>query len=450
MLPPHPELELLLAADRGEVPKREVRLRHRRHRDALCRECGFRTSLFEAVLRDDLRTDPAARQRCYADVADGTVDLATAFALDRPDVDSELEVLRTVAPRRLAERIRRSAWPRFRSPLLVEAMIQEARARLHHDGRQALHWLAGARAVVVRAETEVNGREGYAPIRDLRIRVRAHEGNALRVLGDLRAADAVFVAIRRRLAASEAPAIVVSAELASFEASLRYDQRRLVEADALLERAAKFFRWAEDDAGLAKVLVKRGMVLYMGGDPARAAPCYEAALAAAGAEDDPRTALSAQHNLVLCLCDLGRGEQARSVIEAARQLYLRLGDPTTLNLLAWAEGKVAAALGDDPTALELLGRARASCMERQLEFDAALVTLDLAEVHLRRGETGEVRRLAEWMVNVFSELGVDQEAVRAVGLFAQAALAEAVTLEVIARTRTALLRAHRPSTTAEV
>jgi hypothetical protein len=69
-----------------------------------------------------------------------------------------------------------------------------------------------------------------------------------------------------------------------------------------------------------------------------------------------------------------------------------------------------------------------------------MVCLDLAEIHLRRAETAEVKRLAERMAKAFADRGVDREAARAVALFAQAALAEAVTVELIARTRTALLR----------
>jgi len=124
---------------------------------------------------------------------------------------------------------------------------------------------------------------------------------------------------------------------------------------------------------------------------------------------------------VLCLCADGRAAAARGVLERARGLYRRLGDPTTIDLLACAEGKVAAGLGEDDVALERLGAARASYIQRGLEYDAAMVGLDLAEVHLARGETAEVRRLAEEMVPAFAKRGVDREAARAVAMFARAA-----------------------------
>jgi len=437
----HLDLDFLEAAENGEIPWREVVRHRRRHKDALCSGCDLRSEVFAAHLRDRARVDPAERGRCYAAVAEGWVDLAEAFAGDRPEVERDLAALRSGAPGLRARRVERERGPRFRSPLLAEALIDEARGRLGHDAEETLSWLAVARAVVERAETEVDSRVGHALLRDLRLRIRAHEGNARRVLGDLAGADRAFAEVRERAAAGEPPAIAVSAELASLEASLRRSQRRLPEAEALLERAEPFYRWERDDAGLAGVLVKRGIILYTEGDSTRAARCLQAAAAAVSAAEEPKIALSARHNLVLCLCAAGEAGAAGAVLERSRGLYRKLGDPATLDLLAWAEGKVAAGLGDDGAALERLGAVRAAYLERKLEYDAAMVGLDLAEVHLVRGETAEVKRLAEETEHALSKRGVDREAARAVAMFAKAALAEAVTIELIARTRTALLRA---------
>jgi len=437
----HIQLDFLAAAEVGEIPERELRRYRRRHLDDCCAGCHLRTTVFEDFLYAAITKDPAARARCYASVAEGSVALAEAFAADRAEVERDLAALRSATPSGRVRNIRRASSRRFRSPLLVEALIEEGRGRLGYDGRDTLGWLAAARAVLTRAEAEVHGRSGHAPLGDLRLRIRAHEANALRVLGDLPAAERAFGELRRSLAAAEAPAVAVSAELASLEASLRYDQRRLLEAEALLDRAARFYRCAEDGTGLAKVLVQRGSILYIGGQPERAIPCYEAAAASVDAQADPALALDAHHNWILCLCAAGLAAAAQATLGQARALYHRLGDPTTRTQLRWIEGKVAAVLGDDEAALAELGAARDGYIARELQFDAALVSLDLAEVHLRRGETAEVKRLAEEMVPAFAERGVDREAERAVAIFYKAAIAEAVTLEIIAGTRAALLRA---------
>lgn len=106
---------------------------------------------------------------------------------------------------------------------------------------------------------------------------------------------------------------------------------------------------------------------------------------------------------------------------------------------------MAACLGDDARALEHLRAAQDGYRDRALDFDAALVSLDLVEVHLRQGDTAEVKRLAKPIAHTFADRGVDQEARRAVAIFYRAACAEALTHEIIARTRSALLRvAYRP------
>ncbi len=446
MFDEHHDLELISAAAAGEVPERELRRRRRRHREALCRECGHRTRFLALHLLDRLTIRPETRGRCYNAVGEGSLDLAQAFAADGPEVARDLAALRSLSSEPRKRRIQRSSDPgRYRSPLLAEAMIEEARGRVRHDARDSLGWLGAASAVVLRAEREVDSAAGYAPLRDLRLRIRGHEANAHRVLGELREAEEIFAEVRQRIAACGAPAIAVSAELASLEASLRSDQRRVLEAEALLERAARFYRWAADGAGLAKVMVKRGNLFYIGGEAERALACHDAALAAVDPEAEPQLAFNALHNLALALCACGRHEDAHAWLEEAKGLSARLGDPTNRDLLAWAEGKVAAGLGRDDEAIERLCAVHQAYAARGLEYDSAMVCLDLAEVHFGRGETAEVKALAERMVRAFADRGVDSEAARAVGMFARAAVAEALTVEIIARTRSVLLRdAARP------
>lgn len=441
MLDSHHDPELYAAFAAGEVPERELRRRRRRHLEALCRESRHRRRFLALDLLDRVRTRGESRGRCYAAVGLGLLDLAEAFAADAPAVDRELAALRALPSARRASRIQRSRdLLRYRSPLLAEATVEEARGRVRHDARESLDWLAAAGAVVLRAERDVDSPAGSAPLWDLRVRIRSHEGNAHRVLGEVAAAETIFTELRRRITDRAAPALAVSAEVASLEASLRTDQRRLVEAEALLERAARFYGWAEDGLGLAKVLIKRGSILTFAGQAQRAVACHEAALEAVDAETEPQLAFNARHNLALALCACGRHEEARGQNEEAGRLSLRLGDPTNRDHVVWAEGKIAAGLGRDSEALEHLRTARDGYEARGLDFNAALVSLDLAEVHLGRGETAEVKSLAERMARAFEDRGVDSEAMRAVELFARAALAEAVTVGLIARTRSALLR----------
>jgi hypothetical protein len=65
---------------------------------------------------------------------------------------------------------------------------------------------------------------------------------------------------------------------------------------------------------------------------------------------------------------------------------------------------------DEEEAEVSLGEARAAFLERGIAFDAALVSLDLAMVHARRGDTGEVQRLAAEMLPIFESRDVRSEA----------------------------------------
>ena len=432
----HPKLETLVLLDEGEIPVTLLDEEELAHLHALCSHCRDR---FPAVT--ELQSRRAAEDEAAAAARPHLERRAFEMRLeaDRRQAEVEIEEFLDLDRGERAKTVRR-ARTRYRTPAFVDRMIEEARVWVRHDCGEALALLAIAEAQAPRIRTEIYG-EPMA--RRVALRVLAHQANTHRVQGDLPVAEARFAEIHDRLAGEPLDDAALLAELASLEASLRSDQRQFGEAEALLERATSLYRDLGDGVGLAKVQIQHGSILFLAGQPAAGVPHLEAAAAIVDAEAEPQLAFNARHNLVVCLCELGEGEAARALLEPCRALARRLDNPTTTSQLTWAEGKVAAALGEHALALAHLRAAQAAYTERGHEFDVALVCLDLAEVHLRRGETAEVKRLAERMAPTFAERGVDREAARAVGLFFKAARAEAVTLELIARTRRALLRAGR-------
>ena len=70
-------------------------------------------------------------------------------------------------------------------------------------------------------------------------------------------------------------------------------------------------------------------------------------------------------------------------------------------------------------------------MRQGIGYDAAMVSLDLALLYLQDGRTGEVRRVAEEMVTIFSAQDIHREATAALLLFQDAARREAVTAEMV-------------------
>jgi hypothetical protein len=64
-----------------------------------------------------------------------------------------------------------------------------------------------------------------------------------------------------------------------------------------------------------------------------------------------------------------------------------------------------------------------------LDFDVALVTLEMAVLLAERGHTSEVRSLAQRTAPLFRQQAVDREALACFVLFQQAAAREVVTAE---------------------
>lgn len=433
----HPPTADLVRLHRRELPLAVVEEQEIASLNSICPDCArIREEFLKRRSEIAAAADPAAEaERARLE----SLAMQTRLEADRRIAEIEVERLLNLDREERTEAVKaiQRARKRYRTPAFVERLIVVSRVWLRHDCGEALWLLDIAEGQVPRIPRAIYGDR---LVDSVALRVLAHQGNTLRVAGNLRASEEKYQEVRERLGGKPIDDPALLGELANLQASLLYDQRRFEQEKALLDEAARCFREVGDGPGLAKVLIKRGSIHYAGQDHAQAIPWYEAAAAAVTFDADPHVALSARHNLVLCLCAVGQAAAARELLEESRALYMALGDPTTLNLLCWAEGKIAAGCGEDEAALERLRAARDAYAERGLEYDASLVSLDLTEVHLQRGETAEVKRLADCMARAFADRGVDHEAARAVSLFHKAARAEAVTLDLISRTRQALLR----------
>ncbi|HMB54521.1 MAG TPA: hypothetical protein VKU40_14485, partial [Thermoanaerobaculia bacterium] len=218
------------------------------------------------------------------------------------------------------------------------------------------------------------------------------------------------------------------------------------DADALLDRAAFLYREAGDLVGVAKVRVQQGTVARQRGEVTAAIDTLrEAVRLAADASKDPagdRLRRDAVANLALALCDRDDFSTARMVLVAHRDLFDRAAGDWTLLRRRWLEGRVAAGLGEERQAEEMLAAVRKGFLDRGEGLNAALVTLDLAALHAAAGRAGEVRRLATEMGAVFASRDVGREAVAALALFQQAVAAERIDREVIRALRRQLQRSR--------
>src|SRR6202035_6185098 len=214
---------------------------------------------------------------------------------------------------------------------------------------------------------------------------RPHLANAVRVAGDLPAADAEFkqAAELWQAGAAADPGFLNEARVLGLEAALRREERRLQEALALYDRALAVDRWGETPVlltGKAKAL--EGLGRFDG-----AVSLLRQAGARIDAEEEPRKAWVVRELLLLNLCHLGRYAEAEVMIGDVRALARQLGNQLDLVRVDWVQGRIDTGLGryeeaigvlDElaPHPLEdgdrLLERVRRKFVEDEIAYDGAL------------------------------------------------------------------------------
>ena len=228
-------------------------------------------------------------------MTDFTHDLAASRA-KASDLWAELE------PYRFKDRghlIR--AHRRFVSWGLCERLCQESARLTPIDPDRAVEAAELAVLVSDLMKEDDSARARY--LYRLRSYAWAHDGNARRVLGDLRGADESFsIAEAWGEAGEDGSADVLGYEsvLLDFEASLRIAQRRLPEALELLDRMFALHNNGQHrDAHLAgRALVKQAIALHELEESERVIELLRQAEPLVDVERDPRLLFCLRHNLL--------------------------------------------------------------------------------------------------------------------------------------------------------
>jgi tetratricopeptide (TPR) repeat protein len=192
-----------------------------------------------------------------------------------------------------------------------------------------------------------------------------------------------------------------------------------------------------------RILVKRAFTLEQAGDVEAALAALFAAAPLVEAAGEPRDRFGLQFNLIVNVCHLGRHAEAEARLPVLVELARQLGNKLDSLRVDWLGNRVAAGRGRRE-------EARASFEEVCREFaalgndyDAALVALDLALLHLEEGRTQQVRALAAGMVSIFRSKSIHREALAALALFSRAAGDETATAGLARRVLAYLERAQR-------
>lgn len=176
---------------------------------------------------------------------------------------------------------------------------------------------------------------------DLRARAYAYLGNALRVAGELKAADYALLQAEEHLGRSGTGNTQIEAEVLSLRASLKLDQRLFVQARKSLDRALSLYRQAQDFAGIATGLLQKVKLVQAEGDIDASIGLLREGLAEIEAAKQPRLHAYALQNLLASLTLAGRNEEAADLVPTVRDLFRETAEPLDWLRLRWAEASIA-------------------------------------------------------------------------------------------------------------
>lgn len=325
------------------------------------------------------------------------------------------EPLKDLAPARREEQVRGNAalhsWG-FCLYLCEESVRQAA-----DDPKEAIYV---ARLAVVTARCCVD-----LPWKDRLIAYAiAHLANAWRVQGRHDEAEKLFAKAHRLwnspAAAKADPGVLDPGRIHHLEGAFRKDQRKLPQALALFDQAYLLGR----DQG--RVLIHRALVLSLMGS-------YEEAIVtllradALLVEREPRDEFNLKINTGVNLCHLERFDEAAGFADAAFKLASASENNMDVLRSRWLQVRVLAGKGDRLDALAKYQELLYKFQDREMFYDLALITLELAALLLSLGRTRECRSLVIGLPAYFEAEGIHQEAVAALKLFCDSVHLETAT-----------------------
>ncbi|HEY2738055.1 MAG TPA: helix-turn-helix transcriptional regulator [Thermoanaerobaculia bacterium] len=271
------------------------------------------------------------------------------------------------------------------------------------------------------------------------------EANALRAAGTFAAAREAFARADDLWAQGEGgdpSGLLDATRRLSLKASFLQSDDQMEEALFLLDQA---LQGIQTDQARGRLLIQKAVSLGKGGEYEASIEALQQAEPLIAGERESRLPFLYCFTLAADDCHLDRYQEAEALLprveELGADLNIKLDEIRTL----WLKGRTWAGLGRREEALAALADVRAHFRTEQIAYDYALVSLELATLHLEQGRTRQVKEIAEEMFWIFKGEKVHKEALAALTLFREAARRDRVSADWTRRMVKYLYRAqHNP------
>lgn len=318
--------------------------------------------------------------------------------------------------------------PSYHTFGLYDRLLEASHWYLRSEPAEAVDILRLAVLVAERLNPEEIGRERFA---DLRARAWAMLGNARRLASDFEGARRSFNEAWRILEEGTGdPA--EEGYLLSLEASYIKDIGEFELAESSLEEALEKYQEAKDPHQQGRILLQMGEAIGHV-NPERGLDHIRKALALIDGKQEPRLELCAEHDLAWFLTEMGRAEEALVVLDRARPLYKRFPDKWTQLRLHWLEGRIAYGLGEYAQAESIFSQIWEEFRARNLNHELVLVSIELAQVLVRRGEPARASQLVAEILPIMKGWGMHKDALAAWAVFQKALVQGTAAADLFAR-----------------
>ncbi|MEM7480327.1 MAG: tetratricopeptide repeat protein [Acidobacteriota bacterium] len=316
---------------------------------------------------------------------------------------------------------------RFQTWSLCESLLADCQAQRPRDPQCAVDLARLALAIASVLDVEYYGE---SLVQDMKARCSGELAACFCIQERYPEAEKAFAVARSLLALGTGDPIE-KAHLQWLEASLRVSQRRFAEAEDLLDRVIRTARRNGESHLLGKALISKGMCSEASGQEEAEIRWIREGVELIDPALEPRLVLVVRHNLILSLVNANRFDEALETLDEARALHHKLGNRVDLIRFGWIEGRVYQGLGRFDEAEELLREAQSKFLDLSRDYDAALVSLDLATLYGSQKRWAEIKVLAQAMLPIFRSKQIHREAIAALLVFRDAVEREQVTLGLV-------------------